>query len=805
MPVTPTYPGVYVQEVPSGVRTIAGVGTSTTVFLGRALTGRLATPVRCLNFTAFETEFSSRFADSDLSSAVRLFFDNGGTECWVVRLADNAVRSEVTLRSASGVDVLRARAKAHGALGDTIRLGVSYAGTNPEATFNLEVFRRVQTPGGAFGRADTETFTNLVMAPNRPRSAATFVTENSALVDLEALPTVPATAGGFSQSGAAVPSRTNAIFRTAWEGLIGAGPGPAVRNRFRISVDGGPFADVDLATIDFAAAPLNSATNIQANLGSAIAGRINPLLAPGSSVTVTFENGPDGQSGADNEDTSFLRISSPNGEVVVEPAASGDLAVPLMLGAAQGGYEVSGHAAFRPAPNGLVFDATDARLRSFGELAQDAFNAVVVDGREIAMVPSLVTTTSVANPRMFQVGDALAGEPDGLRGIAEKLARIADQVNAERATDPSFPWTAELFGSTRLALIPQAGGDDSQGTIATGNVGGGGVDTGGSFIANTRYYSLGAGGTGAFQASGVAGSDGTAPTLPTYRSAFQEIDRDIDLFNIMVLPRDHDHDDATWRSLLGPASVFCNERRAFLLIDPPPGWRTPDDAVAVSGGVASLRVGLAKQHSAVFFPRVRIRENGTEVTVGPSGAIAGVMARIDSTRGVWKAPAGTEADVRGVVGLERNVTDGENGILNPRAVNTLRAFPTGIVNWGARTMDGDDGSASEYKYIPVRRLALFIEESLYRGLAWTVFEPNDEPLWAQIRLNVGAFMQDLFRKGAFEGDTPAKAFFVKCDGETTTPTDRGLGVVNIWVGFAPLKPAEFVILYLQQMAGQAEA
>ena len=237
---------------------------------------------------------------------------------------------------------------------------------------------------------------------------------------------------------------------------------------------------------------------------------------------------------------------------------------------------------------------------------------------------------------------------------------------------------------------------------------------------------------------------------------------------------------------------------------PPPGWRTPDEAVAAAGGVASLRVGLAKQHSAVFFPRLRIRDNGTEVTVGPTGAIAGVMARIDGSRGVWKAPAGTEADLRGVVGLERNVTDGENGILNPRAVNTLRAFPTGIVNWGARTMDGDNDTGSEYKYIPVRRLALFIEESLYRGLGWTVFEPNDEPLWAQIRLNVGAFMQDLFRKGAFEGDTPAKAYFVKCDGETTTSTDRNLGIVNIEVGFAPLKPAEFVVITIQQIAGDLQ-
>ncbi len=127
------------------------------------------------------------------------------------------------------------------------------------------------------------------------------------------------------------------------------------------------------------------------------------------------------------------------------------------------------------------------------------------------------------------------------------------------------------------------------------------------------------------------------------------------------------------------------------------------------------------------------------------------------------------------------------------------------MTWGARTLAGDDKLASEWKYVPVRRTALFLEESLFRGTQWVVFEPNDEPLWAQIRLNVGAFMQDLFRKGAFQGKTPREAYLVKCDGETTTQTDINNGVVNILVGFAPLKPAEFVIVQIQQLAGQIES
>ncbi|MCK6531315.1 phage tail sheath family protein, partial [Myxococcota bacterium] len=169
------------------------------------------------------------------------------------------------------------------------------------------------------------------------------------------------------------------------------------------------------------------------------------------------------------------------------------------------------------------------------------------------------------------------------------------------------------------------------------------------------------------------------------------------------------------------------------------------------------------------------------------------------------APAGIEAQLSGVAELGVPLTDAENGDLNPLGVNCLRAFPTiGRVVWGARTWAGADALASQWKYIPVRRLALYIEETLYRGTQWVVFEPNDTPLWAQIRLNIGAFMHGLFRQGAFQGRTPRDAYFVKCDRETTTQNDINLGIVNIVVGFAPLKPAEFVIIKIQQMTGEIE-
>jgi phage tail sheath protein FI len=170
---------------------------------------------------------------------------------------------------------------------------------------------------------------------------------------------------------------------------------------------------------------------------------------------------------------------------------------------------------------------------------------------------------------------------------------------------------------------------------------------------------------------------------------------------------------------------------------------------------------------------------------------------------VWKAPAGIGAVLNGVQNMTYQMTDAENGVLNPLGLNCFRTFPVyGPVLWGARTLLGADAEASEWKYVPIRRVALFIESSLYQGTQWVVFEPNDEPLWSSIRLNIGSFMQNLFIQGYFQGQTPAQAYFVKCDSETTTQTDIDNGVVNIVVGFAPLYPAEFVVIQIQQMTGQ---
>jgi len=284
-----------------------------------------------------------------------------------------------------------------------------------------------------------------------------------------------------------------------------------------------------------------------------------------------------------------------------------------------------------------------------------------------------------------------------------------------------------------------------------------------------------------------------------------------DLFNILCLPADTRGGD-TSATVYQAAMTYCTARRAMLLVDSPAAWSANKETAAAKArdGLAGLGLGGdAARNAALYFPRLReadpLRDSQIDTFV-PCGAIAGIMARTDVARGVWKAPAGLEAAVNGIQGFEVALNDAENGMLNPLGINCLRAFPVnGRVVWGARTLRGADQLADEYKYVPVRRTALYIEESLYRGTQWVVFEPNDEPLWAQIRLNVGAFMHGLFRQGAFQGTTPRDAYFVKCDKETTTQDDINKGIVNILVGFAPLKPAEFVVIKLQQIAGQIQA
>ena len=371
-------------------------------------------------------------------------------------------------------------------------------------------------------------------------------------------------------------------------------------------------------------------------------------------------------------------------------------------------------------------------------------------------------------------------------------------------------WTVAPSAVTGKAFTmpPAAGGAPAAGGGAAGAggpaaAGGGAAGAGGPAAAGGG--AAGAGGPAA-AGGGAAASPSAGPASPmplgdqSQKTGIYALAM-ADIFNILCLPADP---AALYiPSDIDTAAKFCSDHRAMLIVDPPTSWTDPlDDFTKIS---SNLPFGPRSANAAVYYPNLTLTDSaGATFTAGPCGAVAGVWAATDGSRGVWKAPAGTAATISGITGFAAHVTDAESGTLNPLAINTLRTMPAaGPVVWGARTTVGTDQAASQWKYLPVRRLALYIEESLRRSLQWVVFEPNDEPLWSSIRLNVTTFMQGLFRQGAFEGSTAANAYLVQCDASNNPQDQIDLGIVNILVGFAPLYPAEFVIINIQQQAGQA--
>ncbi|MDS9470141.1 phage tail sheath subtilisin-like domain-containing protein [Paracoccus sp. MBLB3053] len=335
-----------------------------------------------------------------------------------------------------------------------------------------------------------------------------------------------------------------------------------------------------------------------------------------------------------------------------------------------------------------------------------------------------------------------------------------------------------------------------------------------SASANVEQYSSGATLPAGFVGAVTAGDDGDPADAAELRgdrgarTGFYALD-DAGDFNMLLIPEASDlGDTADLSSVMAAALTYCIEKRAMLFIDPPAAIDTIPEAENWLEEIANA--GLRSGNSVSYYPRVRVPnpdDDNRLITVAPSGSVAGIWARTDGAVGVWKAPAGTTASLRNAPALDHVMTDAENGIINPLGLNALRNFSIpGNVVWGARTLNGADRLAiQDSKYVPVRRMALFVESSLFDGLQWAVFQPNASPLWTEIRAAVTSFMQQLFRQGAFQGNSPSDAFIVRCGPDTTTQADINAGIVNVFVGFAPLQPAEFVIVSLQLQLQAAQA
>lgn len=312
--------------------------------------------------------------------------------------------------------------------------------------------------------------------------------------------------------------------------------------------------------------------------------------------------------------------------------------------------------------------------------------------------------------------------------------------------------------------------------------------------------------TGTTTATFAVAAGGTPFNATQFNDVFDEeapLDK-VEIFNILVLPGIED------AGVLSNALAFAVRKRAFMILDPEQSLAADN-----SEGLADIATDfstspLRSPNGAIYFPYLKSQHPITNevIEVPPSGFVAGLFARTDTNRGVWKAPAGLETTILNTTGVvdRGRMTDMRAGVLNQRGVNAIRSFAgVGTVIFGARTLVSENPAFQPWKYVPVRRTALFIEQTLFRELKWTIFEPNDTPLWTAITLSVDNFMRSLFNQGAFQGSKPSQAYLVKCDATTTTQSDIDNGIVNIIVGFCPLKPAEFVIVKITQLAGQVQS
>ena len=252
-------------------------------------------------------------------------------------------------------------------------------------------------------------------------------------------------------------------------------------------------------------------------------------------------------------------------------------------------------------------------------------------------------------------------------------------------------------------------------------------------------------------------------------------------FSLLALPDSGGLDPEGAAELAVAANETCGQRQAFLLVDPPASL-APADVEAWTGDIGPA------SNAAVYVPRLRLAD-GSETAA--SGAVAGLIARTDRERGVWRAAAGSTAGVRGAADVTVTLTEEEVDRVTTAGVNVIRRLPRGLVVWGARTLAL---AQPEWRYVNVRRLALFLERSIREGTRWAAFEPNDDALWSEVRGAVDEFMLTLFQQGAFGGRTPEDAYFVRCDRSTMTQEDIDSGRLIIRLGFAPVPPTEFVSL-----------
>ena len=771
------HPGVYVEEVSSGVRPIEGVSTSTAAFLGKAELGDVGRAVLLTSLQEFQKKYGSFLSDSFLAHAVYQFFNNGGKTCYVVRIAGTGARAaDLALKDRKGAPTktLTIRAASQGAWGNTLDIVVTDATLDPDNEFAVQVYRDRSTQMPPLPPLLLETFDNLSMNSAAGNYIETVINANSAYIRADVEKTNLATAGpGVSRSGILAIGNAADLLKlgaansgTETAGAVGPPPTagtsqsdaapvtnlPADKRKLLVNLDGDGDREITV--------PLSAATG--ADIAAAIQAAVQGLTAttPAKQPAYTGFKCVFNDPAAPN---AYLLSSGTTGagsSVVVKNSTAAAISLPA--GQHQFVIEVNGDGPHTLTLTGPLSD---------GGAIKTAIQAAV----------RALTPKRQANATAF-------------------TGFLCQYDTSATPGNPSLLLTSGTSGTASTVRVTDAPQKNVAGTLKLGVTNGGKEISGAAVLrpANsqtpTEYHLGDAVVSGNIATPPTFGDDGGTPNDQDYINGLNALDTVRDV-NILCIP------GIGTKAVVDAGTNYCTQRADCFFIG---DCNKTDDSVAEAQAfLTSLTV--KSSYGAIYYPWLKMLDptgkSPVPIAVPPSGFVAGMYARIDAKRGVWKAPAGTEANIGGAVGVTADTTDAQQDFLNPIGVNVIRTFPaSGIVIWGARTLA--TRSDPEYRYIPIRRTAIFLEQSIYNGIQWAVFEPNDEDLWASLRANINAFMMLQFRAGAFQGKTPTEAFFVKCDNQTTTQADIDAGTVNILVGFAPLKPAEFVVLRLSQKAGQ---
>jgi phage tail sheath protein FI len=758
-------PGVYPQELDSGVRSIVGAPTSVALFVGPTPSGIDLLPQRVANFGDFQRLYGGLAQSSFLSYSVLHFFSNGGGEAFVMRVPPDGSKPAQSGLKGDGISerVALVRARSNGACGngiylefDSFGLGVDIAATARPTKFNLTVRDR------ANGR--TERFGGLTTVASNARSP------DSVLND-------PSTGSGLvsfrlDSAGKAAPAPTGTIVKLP--DIQNPGTVVTVPSKIKLQIEVFDASGTPDPTLGFVLDDLEVFKPSERKPLS----RLELLNRTVAALNFAIRSDPTSKRKMqdltiegtlmEGGDYALLRISAPDGRDyksrIFDAVVKLSQATTAAISTASNSSSTTGATPGNTADT-IVNATTD---NPSGNISDTIANDTIANG---------TTDSTSAN-----TSDTIANAANGATAAGSPVAQpISHTQWLSEYTDSSFGVKAR---PARLFL----GANYPSDLIDSGLVDG--------------------------RSATDKGADGDASGQPSddaFLKAVQAIDGRDAFFNTLCLPdlvRSQPSDPrnpfyGSAASIYAEAARICGRKFAFLIVDPPPNITDAGAAL----GWKTLKIGFQSSFAGAWFPNIRVDDplvKGAIRSHPPSGAIAGLIARMDAEVGVWQAPAGTDAAINGSYGPSLVLSDDEHGLLNPIGLNCIRQFPIyGTVGFGSRTIDGADMMASDWKYVPVRRTSNYILRTLSDNLRWAVHKPNGEELWSQLRISVNGFMAGLFRQGAFKGTSSRDAYFVRCDASTTSATDIDNGVVNIVIGFAPLKPAEFVVVSLSQIAQPA--